>query len=154
MLSALGLTVYVMQELFGYGQITYYVIFTTAVLLVSLGSDYNVFLIGRIWQQGRKRSLQNAVEVAGARAARPIAIAGLVLAAAFALLAVVPLRAFREIAFAMAIGLLLDAFIVRAILVPALVVLVGPRSAWPRRLPGERAEGTAPPRAEDAPVAD
>lgn len=153
-LSALGLTVYAMQDLLGYGQITYYVIFTTAVLLVSLGSDYNVFLIGRIWQQGRKRSLQSAVEVAGARAARPIAIAGLVLAAAFALLAVVPLRAFREIAFAMTVGLLMDAFIVRAVLVPALVVLVGPRSAWPRTLAGERTKETAVARAEDAPAVE
>lgn len=136
-LSALGLTVYVMQDLLGYGQVTYYVIFVTAVLLVSLGSDYNVFLIGRIWQQARKRKLREAAEVAGARAARPIAVAGLVLSAAFALLAVVPLRAFREVAFAMTAGLLIDAFIVRAILVPALVALVGPMSAWPRRLSGE-----------------
>jgi putative drug exporter of the RND superfamily len=136
--AALGLTVYVMQDLLGYGQITYYVIFVTAVLLVSLGSDYNVFLIGRIWQQGRRLSLRDAVEVAGARAARPIALAGLVLAGAFALLAVVPLRAFREVAFAMTTGLLIDAFVVRAILVPALVSLFGPLSAWPRRLSGER----------------
>lgn len=137
-MAALGLTVYVMQDLLGYGQITYYVIFVTAVLLVSLGSDYNVFLIGRIWQQRRRRSLRDAVEVAGARAARPIALAGLVLAGAFALLAVVPLRPFREVAFAMTAGLLIDAFIVRAILVPALVSFVGPVSAWPRRLSGER----------------
>lgn len=153
-LSALGVTVYAMQELLGYGQVTYYVIFTTAVLLVSLGSDYNVFLIGRIWQQSRRGPLQNAVEIAGARAARPIAVAGLVLAAAFALLALVPLRAFREIAFAMTIGLLLDAFIVRAIFVPALVVLVGPRSAWPRTLAGERAKDAIAPHAQDAPVAE
>ncbi|MGH2833531.1 MAG: MMPL family transporter [Solirubrobacteraceae bacterium] len=142
-LCALGLTVYVMQDALGYGQITYYVIFTTAVLLVSLGSDYNVFLIGRIWQQGRSHSLRRALEVAGPRAARPIAVAGLVLAGAFALLALVPLRAFREIAFAMGTGLLIDAFIVRAILIPALVALVGPRSAWPRRLAGENADQAA-----------
>lgn len=137
-LSALGLTVYVMQELLGYREIAYYVIFTVAVLLVSLGSDYNVFLIGRIWQHARRRPVREAVEEGGVRAARPIALAGLVLAGAFALLAIVPLNAFREIAFAMATGLLIDAFIVRAILVPAIVVIVGPRSAWPRRWRGEQ----------------
>ena len=71
--------------------------------------------------------------MAGARAATPITIAGLVLAASFALLALVPLRPFRELAFAMAIGLLIDAFLVRTLLVPALMILVGERSGWPGR---------------------
>jgi putative drug exporter of the RND superfamily len=132
--ASLGLTVYVLQMLFGYGQVAYYAVFTTAVLLVSLGSDYNVFLVGQIWQEARRRSLREAVEIAGARAARPIATAGMVLGLSFALVAIVPVRAFREIAFAMALGLLIDAFIVRAILVPALMTLVGTRSAWPRQL--------------------
>lgn len=69
--------------------------------------------------------------MAGARAATPIAIAGLVLAASFALLAVVPLRPFRELAFTMSVGLLIDAFVVRTLLVPALITLVGRRSGWP-----------------------
>jgi RND superfamily putative drug exporter len=141
-IATLGLTVYVMQMLLGYGQITYYVLFTVAVLLISLGSDYNVFVVGRIWQEGRRRPLRDAVEVAGTRAARPITTAGLVLASSFALLAIVPVNAFREIAFAMAVGLLIDAFVVRSILVPALMTLVGPRSAWP----GRRLRRSAPPR--------
>ena len=130
-LASLGLTVYVIQLLLGSGQLTYYVVFTVAVLLVSLGSDYNVFLVGRIWQEGRRRALRDAVEVAGSRAARPITVAGLVLALSFALLAIIPVRSFREIAFAMAVGLVIDAFVVRTLLVPALLTLVGPRSAWP-----------------------
>jgi RND superfamily putative drug exporter len=130
-LASLGLTVYVIQLLLGSGQLTYYVVFTVAVLLVSLGSDYNVFLVGRIWQEGGRRPLRDAVEVAGSRAARPITVAGLVLALSFALLAIVPVRSFREIAFAMAAGLLVDAFVVRTLLVPALLTLVGSRSAWP-----------------------
>ena len=130
-LASLGLTVYVIQLLLGSGQLTYYVVFTVAVLLVSLGSDYNVFLVGRIWQEGRRRALRDAVEVAGSRAARPITVAGLVLALSFALLAIVPVRSFREIAFAMGVGLVIDAFVVRTLLVPALLTLVGPRSAWP-----------------------
>lgn len=143
--AALGLTAYVMQGLVGYGQTTYYVIFTVVVLLISLGSDYNVFLVGRIWQEARRRPLREAVGSAGASAARPIATAAVVLALSFALLVIVPVRAFREIAFAMAAGLLVDAFIVRAILVPALLVLVGQRSAWPGRgLRGGRRSDAAP----------
>ncbi len=132
-LASLGLTVYVLQMLLGSDQLTYYVIFTVAVLLVSLGSDYNVFLVGRIWQEGRRRPLRDAVEIAGTHAARPITVAGLVLALSFALLTLVPVRSFREIAFAMSVGLLIDAFLVRTVLVPALITIVGPRSAWPGR---------------------
>jgi len=132
--AALGITVYTFQGLLGFGEITYFVPFAAAVLLLSLGSDYNVFLAGDIWAEARRRPLREAVEVAGARAATPITVAGIVLAGSFALLALVPVRPFRELALAMAVGLLLDAFLVRTLLVPALIVLVGGRSAWPTRL--------------------
>jgi RND superfamily putative drug exporter len=131
--ASLGLTVWVLQELAGFGDLTYFVPFGAAVLLVSLGSDYNVFLAGRIWEETSRRPLREAVAVAGARAATPIAIAGLVLAASFALVAIVPIRPFRELAFTMAVGLLIDAFVVRTLLVPAVMVLVGERSEWPGR---------------------
>lgn len=146
--AALGLTTYVMQDLFGYGQTTYYVVLIVAVMLIALGSDYNVFLVGRIWQQSRHGSLSDIVALAGTRASRSIATAALVLALSFALLAIVPLRAFFEIAFAMGAGLLIDAFVVRAMLVPALVVLVGVRSSWPgkalRRVPAVRPADSEP----------
>ncbi|HEY1524188.1 MAG TPA: MMPL family transporter [Solirubrobacteraceae bacterium] len=129
--ASLGLTVWVLQVALGWGQIDYYVLFTVGVLLISLGSDYNVFLVGRIWQQARRRWLGEAIEVGASRASRPITTAGFVLASSFALLVIVPLRPFREIAFAMAVGLLVDTLLVRTVLVPALLSLVGARSAWP-----------------------
>jgi putative drug exporter of the RND superfamily len=132
-LASLGLTVYVLQMIAGYDQITYYSVFVVAVLLVSLGSDYNVFVVGRIWQAGRRRPFREAVKSAAADASRPVTTAGLVLAMSFALLAIVPVRAFREIAFAMGVGLMIDTFIVRTILAPALLALVGPLSSWPGR---------------------
>ncbi len=139
LLASLGLATYIFQDLLGFDGLTYYVPFATAVLLVSLGSDYNVFLVGRIWAEARRRPLRSAVAIAGSRAATPITIAGLVLAASFALLALVPLRPFRELAFTMALGLLIDAFLVRTLLVPALITLVGPRSGWPGRRLSRRA---------------
>ncbi len=129
--ASLGLATFVFQDWLHYGELAYYVPFATAVLLVSLGSDYNVFLVGRIWSEARLRPLRIAVATAGTRAATPITIAGVVLSASFALLAVVPLHAFRELAFTMAVGLLIDAFLIRTLLVPALICLVGERSAWP-----------------------
>ncbi len=140
LVAALGLTAYVFQGLAGQEGLAYFVPFAAAVLLLSLGSDYNVFLTGRIWQEAGRRPLREAVRVAGARAATPITIAGIVLAGSFALLFLVPIRPFQQLGFAMAAGLLIDAFLVRTLLVPALIVLVGPRSGWPgRRLRGVEA---------------
>jgi RND superfamily putative drug exporter len=129
--ASLGLTVFVFQTVLGQEDITYYVPFAAAVLLVSLGSDYNVFVVGRIWEEARRRSLRDAIAVAAPRAARAITIAAVALAGSFALLAVVPLGQFREFAFAMTVGVLIDSFIVRSLLVPALISVFGTAGAWP-----------------------
>lgn len=131
--ASLGLTTYVFQGLLNQEGLTFFVPFAAAVLLLALGSDYNVFLAGRIWAEARKRPLHEAVEVGGARAAAPITTAGLILALSFAALALIPIQSFRELAFAMSVGLLIDAFIVRTLLVPSLIVLVGRIGAWPGR---------------------
>jgi RND superfamily putative drug exporter len=132
--ATMGIGVYVFQDLLGYGELTYYVPFVASVLLVALGSDYNVFLAGRIWQEARERPLREAVMIGGARAASAITVAGIVLALSFAVLGLVPVRPFRELAFLMSVGLLIDAFVVRTLLVPSIIALVGPVSAWPGRL--------------------
>jgi RND superfamily putative drug exporter len=142
--AALGLGTLVVQEELGYGDMTYYVPFAAAVLLVSLGSDYNVFLAARIWQEMPRRGVREAVVVGGTRAAPSIAAASIVLAGSFALLAIVPIRPFRELAVVMGLGLLLDAFVVRTVLVPALVALVGRRSTWPRKAPAPEPEPPRP----------
>jgi putative drug exporter of the RND superfamily len=129
--SSLGLTVLVFQILLGYGELTFYVPFAGIVLLIALGSDYNVYLVGRIWSEARRRPLREAVRVAAERSTGAIATAGVVLAGSFALLALVPLRPFRELAFLLAAGLLIDAFVVRSLLTPALVSLFGRRGGWP-----------------------
>jgi RND superfamily putative drug exporter len=131
LLSALGLTVWIFQDIIGYSGLVYYVPFAVAVLLISLGSDYNVFVVGRIWEEARRRPLRDAVAVAVPRASRAITTAGLALAAGFGVLALVPLRQFWEIAAAMIIGIVLDTFVVRSLLVPALVVLFGRAGRWP-----------------------
>jgi RND superfamily putative drug exporter len=140
--AAFGLTAYAAGPLLDAESFSYIVPFAVAILLVALGSDYNVFLVGRIWEQARRRPLRDAVRVASARAAAPITTAGFILAASFALLALVPLTTFQAIAFAMAAGLVLDVVLVRTLLVPALVALVGPVSGWPRRLAPDDRERT------------
>jgi putative drug exporter of the RND superfamily len=142
--ASLGLTVWVFQDRLGYPGLVFYVPFTVAVLLISLGADYNVFVVGRIWEEARRRPLRDAVAVAGPQASRAITVAGLALAASFALLALIPLQQFREVAFAMAAGIVLDAVVVRSLLVPALVALFGRAGTWPGRRPLARSEPAGP----------
>jgi RND superfamily putative drug exporter len=128
--TALGITGWVWTWL-GHAAVTYYVPFAVAVLLLGLGSDYTVLLTGRIWQAAERAPLGEAIAGAGASAGRSIGVAGLVLALSFALMALVPLGEFRQFALAMSAGLLLDAFVIRPLLVPALVDLAGRRGAAP-----------------------
>ncbi len=130
---ALGVSGWLFGALIHTGGVSYLMPITAAILLLALGSDYNIFLAGRIWQEAGGRSLEDATAVASARASRPISLAGTVLALSFALLVIVPVASFRELAFAMTAGLLIDAFVVRTLLVPALISLVGPLSTWPGR---------------------
>jgi RND superfamily putative drug exporter len=142
--AALGITTWVFQTYLGYHELAYFVPFVVSVLLVSLGSDYNVFVVGRIWQEARVRPLRDAVAVAAPSAARTIRAAGITLAASFAVIAVIPVRSFREVAFAMVVGLLLETFLVRSLLVPALIAFFGHTSGWPG---GRLREGAAEQRA-------
>lgn len=131
--ATLGLTTYVFQELGGQGGVTFYVPFAAAVLLVALGADYSIFGVGYIWAEARDRPLVQAIRVAVPRSTRAINVAGITLALSFAVLAVVPLSPFREFSFAMAVGIVIDVFVVRSLLVPSMVSLVGTASGWPGR---------------------
>lgn len=140
--ATLGITSWVFTRVLGYGELTYYVPYASAVLLVCLGSDYNVFVAGRMWQEARRRPIRAAVAVAAPRAAEAVRTAGLALAASFAALAIIPVRGFRELAFAMTFGVALETFLVRSLLVPSLVALIGYRIGWPGR--ALRTDATGP----------
>ena len=103
-------------------------------------------MVGRIWEEARRRPVADAVAVATPQASRAITTAGVALAASFAMLAVIPLEQFRQIAIAMALGVVLDAIAVRSLLVPALVALFGRLGMWPgnRRIRPAPAQTPAP----------
>lgn len=142
--AALGVTTFIFQTRIGQGGITFYVPFAAAVLLVALGSDYSIFGVGYIWSEARHRPLVEAIKVAVPRSTRAISAAGITLALSFAALALVPLAPFREFALAMSAGILIDVFVVRSLLVPSLVSLVGPVSGWPGRFLRRAADASAP----------
>jgi RND superfamily putative drug exporter len=151
-LAALGLAVVLFQGVLGQPELTYFVPLAAGVLLIALGSDYNIFLVGRIWDEAARLPLREAIVAAGTGASHAITAAGLVLAASFAALALVPLTAFHQLAFVLAAGLLIDAFLVRSVLTPAVIALVGERSSWPsRRLTPDRVRLPGPPPAVSRP---
>jgi len=136
--ASLGLTMLICREFLGSASLVYFVPFAAGVLLVALGSDYNVFVVGRIWEEARVRPVRDAVAVAAPQASRAITTAGVALAASFAALAVIPLEQFRQLAIAMALGVVMDAIAVRSLLVPALVALFGRLGMWPAGSRGSR----------------
>ena len=143
--ATFGLTVYFFTGVLHDSGLPYYVPVAFSVLLLSLGSDYNVFVVGRIWKEADRRPLQEAVAVAAPRAGRAITVAGVALALSFALLAIIPITPFAVMAFAMGAGILIDTFLVRTVLVPALVVVAGQAGRWPRRSPnGVTDDASAP----------
>jgi putative drug exporter of the RND superfamily len=110
------------------------------VFLVALGIDYNIFLMTRVREEtvslGTRAGTLRGLAVTGG----VITSAGVVLAATFGALAVLPILFLAQIAFLVAFGVLLDTLVVRSLLVPALTVDVGRRVWWPSRLAGRSAE--------------
>ena len=107
------------------------------VFLVALGVDYNIFLLARAREETVKHGTRDGILRALAVTGGVITSAGIVLAGTFSVLAVLPLVFLTEIGFVVAFGVLLDTFLVRSVLVPALVLLVGPQVWWPSRLARE-----------------
>jgi RND superfamily putative drug exporter len=131
--ATFGLTILFFTRVLNDSGLPYYIPVAFSVLLLSLGSDYNIFVVGRIWKEADRVPLREAVAVDAPRAGRAITIAGLALALSFAMLALIPITPFAVMAFAMGVGILLDALLVRTLLVPALIVLFGRAGRWPRR---------------------
>jgi RND superfamily putative drug exporter len=123
--ATLGLTTWVFQDVYGNDGLTFYVPFAAAVLLVALGSDYNIFGIGPAWREARGRPLREALAITLPQSAHAIRTAAVTLAVSLGLLVLVPLRPFRELAFALSVGILIDAFIVRSLLAPMLLSVLG-----------------------------
>ncbi len=123
--AALGLTYLLFQVILGYDGLAFFVPIAAAILLLALGSDYNVFFVSRIWEEAEHVELETAIRVAGSRAGRAVTLAGMILVLSFAAVALVPILAFRELAFAICVGLLLDTLVARTLLVPSLVSLFG-----------------------------
>lgn len=101
------------------------------VFLVALGEDYNIFLVSSIWNKRKRMSLKEAVAGGVVQTGNVITSAGLILAGTFAVLAVLPLEVLVQFGTVTAIGILLDTFIVRPLLVPSITTVLGRFAFWP-----------------------
>jgi len=134
-LFTLGLTNLVFQHLWLQVEgLTWYVPFFVFVFLVALGVDYSIFLIGRIKEEIPRHGVREGVHVAVAATGAIITSAGLILAGTFGALMVGEVAGLLEVGFAVAVGVLIDTFVVRTMLVPAITTALGRWAWWPGRL--------------------
>ncbi|MGW5134958.1 MMPL family transporter [Streptomyces sp. NPDC004135] len=135
--AALGISALAFRYVFDYaGESTDFPLFVF-VFLVALGIDYNIFLTTRIREEAARQGTRPGVITGLAATGAVITSAGLVLAGTFAALGTLPMVGFAEIGFAVALGVLIDTFIVRSVLVTSLFMDVGPKVWWPHRLARE-----------------
>jgi RND superfamily putative drug exporter len=146
-LAALGVGYFVFDVVFGFPGSDPSLPLFAFVFLVALGVDYNIFLIARAREETEKHGSEQGILRALAVTGGVITSAGIVLAGTFLVLAVLPLTFLTELGFVVAFGVLLDTFLVRSILVPAIALSLGDKFWWPSALSRPRDE-----RAGDTPV--
>jgi putative drug exporter of the RND superfamily len=132
-LAALGATWLATDRLLGVPALDHQLILIGFVFLVALGIDYNIFLITRVREEAGRLGHRPGVLRGLAATGGVITSAGLVLAATFAVLSVLPVTWAVQLAILVAVGVLLDTLVVRSVLVPALALDAGPAIWWPSR---------------------
>jgi putative drug exporter of the RND superfamily len=132
--AALGVGAVVFDVVFGFPGSDPGLPLFAFIFLVALGVDYNIFLMARVREETLKRGTREGMLRGLAVTGGVITSAGIVLAGTFSVLAVLPLTFLTQLGFVIAFGVLLDTFIVRSVLVPALVLGIGPKVWLPSRL--------------------
>jgi RND superfamily putative drug exporter len=132
--ATVGVAALLFENVFGFPGSDPAILLIAFVFLVALGIDYNIFLMTRAREESARHGTRNGVLRALAVTGGVITSAGMVLAATFGALSVLPLLFLAQMAFLVGFGVLLDTFVVRSLVVPAAVALIGDRTWWPSRL--------------------
>jgi putative drug exporter of the RND superfamily len=122
-LAAVGLGMFLTNWLFDIDTLSNRVPLYSFVFLVALGIDYNIILVSRFLEERRKHPVKKAVEIAVSTTGGVISSAGIILAATFAVLMTQPIQLLFVFGFIVAVGIIIDTFLIRGILLPALLVL-------------------------------
>jgi putative drug exporter of the RND superfamily len=149
-LAALGLSVLLFVKIGGDKGLIFFLPFLMFIFLLALGEDYNILVMTRIREEAHKLPLREAVTKAISVTGTTVTSAGLVLAGTFIVFGLVAGgqsggSQFRDIALGLALGILMDTFLVRTLLVPSIVVLLGRWNWWPSKITIDQAEPPAGP---------
>jgi putative drug exporter of the RND superfamily len=153
-LAAMGLSVLIFIKAGGSGGLVFFMPFLMFIFLLALGEDYNILVMTRIREEARRMPLRQAVAKAIGMTGTTVTSAGLVLAGSFIVLTFAAgsgsgASQVRDIGLGLALGILMDTFLVRTLLVPSTVVLLGRWNWWPSRLHQDGGQDVTP-----APVGD
>ena len=143
--AALGASWWIFTGVFGFGGLDVGMPLLAFLFLVALGVDYNIFLVTRTWEETAGHGSRDGMLRALAATGGVITSAGILLAAVFAVLGVLPLVVLAQLGVVICFGVLLDTLVVRTVLVPALALLLGDRFWWPRRVPSAPSRGVTAP---------
>lgn len=139
--TTLGIISWIFQGIMGQDGISFMIPIIVFVLLVALGSDYNIFLMSRVREESEMRPTRDGARLAAIATGAVITACGIILAGTFGVLVVSPIRTMMQIGVAVAIGVLIDTFIMRALLVPAIATVLGCWNWWPSKRGYREGEG-------------
>ncbi|WP_433316848.1 MMPL family transporter [Micromonospora chersina] len=143
--ATLGATVYLFQGLQDKPGVTFQLPIILYLFVVAIGTDYNILMIARLREEAREGNEPHQAAAIGVEHAGPtVAAAGLILAGTFGVLMLAPISFLQQMGFAVAIGIVLSAFVMSMFFVPALTALIGHKAWWPghgdeRRVTGPQA---------------
>ena len=143
--ASLGISWVLFTQVFGFERLDDTAPLYAFVFLVALGVDYNIFLVSRAREEAREHGARRGMLRGLAATGGVITSAGILLAAVFAVLGVLPLVVLAQVGVIICVGVLLDTLVVRTLLVPAIALILGDRFWWPRRVSGVRDQVEAAP---------
>jgi putative drug exporter of the RND superfamily len=157
-LAALGIATIIFIDIAGEGGIIFILPFLMFIFLLALGEDYNILVMTRIREEAARMPLREAVVRAVGRTGPTVSSAGIILGGTFAVFGIVggggsQGSQLRAVGFGLAAGILMDTFLVRTLLVPSTVILLGRWNWWPSRLSRRGAARVAAPAARGVDVA-
>lgn len=132
--ATIGIAIFLFDLFLGLDSMSYRIPLYAFVFLIALGVDYTIMLIARIREEMESMSFADAVRKGVDKTGGVISSAGLILAATFLVLSTMPIYELKLFGFIMALGILIDTFIVRPLLIPTILILLDNKSFWPKRI--------------------
>ena len=132
--ATMGISTWLFLDVLKQNSINYMLPIFVFIILIAVGADYNIFLVSRIREEFHKRPLKEAISTSIANTGGVITACGIILAGTFGTLMTASLQLVFQIGAAISIGVLIDTFLIRAILIPSIATMAGRWSWWPSRL--------------------